>query len=72
MADIHDRPHQSETMSRKFRREKRAQFKEVLKAMRKLRFGCALMPREAGVRVSRSMQELEQAHKECLEWWKNF
>lgn len=62
-----------EDMSREFRRRKRREFKEALKAMRALQTGCGLMPREAYFHISRAVDEMVKASKdrEMLDWWKN-
>jgi len=63
--------HISETMTRRFRANKRREAKLAEKALRELHFGCAFMPRGSAHKISEALRLIQELRKDSREWWRN-
>jgi primosomal protein N' len=54
---------------RQFKARKRKEFNEALRALRKLRQGCAFMPHPKDFYIGDIADEMMKAKKEFIKWW---
>ena len=64
-------PEWVDTTDRQFKARKRKEFNEALRAMEKLAYGCAYMPRsdDIGFNVSLTRTQMKEAKKKLQQWW---
>ena len=63
-------PVQFEQTYRQFKKQKRIEFNATMDALDNLRLGCAYLPPEAYMKLSKAERLFKEAHKICKPWWR--